>query len=308
MSSPTVSVILPTYNDVLYLPEAVDSIRNQSFTDWELIILDDGSTDATAEYLESIQPRDRIRVFRCEHTGSLGYLRNKGIDESQGDIITFQDSDDVWYGEKLEAQVGAMSRNPSYGWSYHRVKRVDQHGNPLPDIRTSAAKPVSGSILAEVADLRIPIAVPAVAIRKDVLRNIGGFREELRYTQQYELWFRLAESSPGLGIDEALCAIRTREDSHTQDSRTENFRYWMIIYHELMQRSTGEIRNIASQQMVRYGGLYARRHAREGSMRNAIRAQRERLAYHRMTLDWWMDWLRIFRQPRLRQTTARLTH
>src|SRR5262245_60978570 len=113
---PTISVILPTFNRVAMLGEAIESVRRQTFDDWELIVADDGSTDATLEQLESLG-EPRLRVVRLTHTGSAAGARNAALKVAVGDWIAFLDSDDLWARDKLAIQHRALTANPDCGWS-----------------------------------------------------------------------------------------------------------------------------------------------------------------------------------------------
>src|SRR2546421_610268 len=101
-----VSVILPTYDRLPLLREAVESVRAQTWADWELVVIDDGSTDGTAEYLTELASVDpRVRVLRRPHRGNPARLRNEAVAASTGEYVAFQDSDDVWEPEKLARQL-----------------------------------------------------------------------------------------------------------------------------------------------------------------------------------------------------------
>lgn len=123
---PAVSIILPTYNRAKFLPQAFPSIRSQTFTDWELIVVDDGSTDDTAAVVaertrEWSQP---VRYVRQENQGAYG-ARNTGLDLACGEYVAFFDSDDVWLPEYLERLVTALRRAPDVTWAYCACRIVD---------------------------------------------------------------------------------------------------------------------------------------------------------------------------------------
>src|SRR5581483_7287295 len=107
---PDVSIILPTYNRVDTIPRAVESVRRQTFTDWELIVIDDGSTDGTAERINNLDPR--IRILRQENQGCY-VARNRGIAEAKGRFIAFLDSDDEWLPHFLEIAMAFFKWSPS---------------------------------------------------------------------------------------------------------------------------------------------------------------------------------------------------
>lgn len=127
LESPVVSVILPTYNRAQFLPQAIESIRSQRFTDWELVIVDDGSTDETAELLPRLtadipQP---VRIIWQENQGAYA-ARNTGLDHAMGRYIAFFDSDDIWLAHHLRDCVAALDANPDIDWVYGACQVVVQ--------------------------------------------------------------------------------------------------------------------------------------------------------------------------------------
>ncbi len=119
LSPPTVSIILPTYNRAPFLTEAIRSIREQEFADWELIIVDDGSTDESPQLIERLiadihQP---VHYVRQENKGAYG-ARNTGLDHATGKYVAFFDSDDQWLPHHLGDCVGALAANPAVDWVY----------------------------------------------------------------------------------------------------------------------------------------------------------------------------------------------
>ena len=116
-----VSVIIPTYNREATLKRAVESVLNQTYTDFELIIVDDGSTDNTRQLVENIHD-DRITYYYVKINSGAAAARNYGIERAEGEYIAFQDSDDYWHSDKLEKQMKVMESNPDIGFVYHIIK------------------------------------------------------------------------------------------------------------------------------------------------------------------------------------------
>ncbi len=119
MKDPIVSIITPAYNAAVHLPEAIESVRSQSFKEWEMIISDDGSTDDTFQIADEYSRRDpRIRVISNPNSGRPGIARNRALKHSRGKTITFLDADDLWETDKLELQLKDLdSKNLSWGFS-----------------------------------------------------------------------------------------------------------------------------------------------------------------------------------------------
>ncbi|HWG66238.1 MAG TPA: glycosyltransferase family 2 protein, partial [Rhodanobacteraceae bacterium] len=127
---PEVSIVLSTYNRLPLLRRSVDSVIAQTFRDWELIVVDDGSTDDTREYLEAIED-PRVRPIWLEH-GGVTWARNAGLRLARGKWVAFHDSDDLWLPEKLEWQLQRVTAHPACRWSYTGYSFIDTNGTPLP--------------------------------------------------------------------------------------------------------------------------------------------------------------------------------
>lgn len=233
--SPTVSVVLPTHDRLPYVREAVGSVRAQTFPDWELIVVDDASTDGTATWLRSLED-PRIMVVRVERSGRPSHLRNIGLERARGRWIAFLDSDDRWQPEKLERQVAYHDSDTGYRWSYTGRSMIDAQGAVLPDERFVPWKPVGGEIFEDLLELRAMISLPTVMAEAELLRDVGGFDEGLAFTEDYDLWVRLAEREPCGVLAEPLTAVRVHPGSFTHDRPGVNAA-WMEIYRRVQARS-----------------------------------------------------------------------
>lgn len=186
MSQPQVSVIIPTYNCARYLPEAIDSVLAQSFQDFEIIVIDDGSTDNTAEVLQSYG--DRLRVIYQQNQG-VALARNQGIQAAQGQWIAFLDADDVLLTHKLEAQIELAASYSDLGIIHSGWNRVDAEGNLLMTV-----KPWQ-----EIPELTLeswlrwkPVLPSAMLFRRQWLNQAGGFDPRFPPAEDTELVLRLA--------------------------------------------------------------------------------------------------------------------
>ena len=204
---PSVSIILPTYDRLAFLREAVASVVGQAVSDWELIVIDDGSTDETVPWLESLRD-SRITLVREPHTGDLSRLRNLGLARARSPWIAFLDSDDRWSPQKLERQMAYHKANPRFRWSYTGRRFIDAAGEYLPDSRFSRWVPHSGWIVEQMIALEANIALPSVMVQRALLRDAGGFNETYRANEDMELWLRLAERAECGLVDEPLLDIR----------------------------------------------------------------------------------------------------
>src|SRR5437879_5328746 len=126
-AEPLVSVILPTYNRLRYLGGALESVRTQTYEHWELVVVDDGSTDGSGEYLARLVDR-RVRLLSRSHTGSAAVARNSGIAMARGEYLAFLDDDDAWMPQKLERQMAALREDRAVQWNYTGYILVDADG------------------------------------------------------------------------------------------------------------------------------------------------------------------------------------
>jgi glycosyltransferase involved in cell wall biosynthesis len=131
-----VSIVLPTYNRAQFLPAAFASIANQTFTDWELVIVDDGSTDNTADVVRSFNAAQNVRCVRQENRGAYA-ARNRGLDEATGRYIAFFDSDDLWLPHHLQRCVEALEAHADVDWVYGSCRQIDRATGAVLDPNTS---------------------------------------------------------------------------------------------------------------------------------------------------------------------------
>ncbi|MGH7616128.1 MAG: glycosyltransferase family 2 protein [Gemmatimonadaceae bacterium] len=205
--APAVSIILPTFDRLAYLREAVASVLAQTVVDWELIVVDDGSSDESVAWLGSLG-EPRLTVVRQPHTGHKAQLRNRGLARARADWIAFIDSDDRWTPQKLERQLAYHVAQPAVRWSYTGRTFIDGAGDPMPMDRFKAWEPRAGRILRDVVESRANIALPSVMVERALLTEVGGFNEAFRSAEDYELWLRLAERCECGVVDEPLLEVR----------------------------------------------------------------------------------------------------
>ena len=212
--SPAVSIIMPTFNRLEFLKPAIASVFAQTFEDWELIIVDDGSIEPTRGYLRALQDRPRVHVLSMQHTGMPSVVSNVAIREARGEYVAFLDSDDIWLPNKLETQIASLRRHPERRWSYTKFALIDALGNGMDAGRTRNWPTPTGWILERLLREETVIAQPTVVVSRRLLTELGAFDEELVMCYDDELWFRLAAHSQIDGVDEALTLVR-RHGQHS---------------------------------------------------------------------------------------------
>src|SRR5471030_100631 len=134
--TPVVSIILPTFNRLRFLRPAVDSVLAQTFADWQLIIADDGSDEATRRYLRALDRHGRVSLIWLAHSGIPAIVRNAALRQARGDYVAFMDSDDLWSPEKLQRQLESLQQRPGCRWSYTAFSQIDEFGVPLAEEAT----------------------------------------------------------------------------------------------------------------------------------------------------------------------------
>jgi len=204
-----VSVVIPTYNRGAIISQTIDNIFEQTYRNFELIIVDDGSTDDTLQRLERYG--DRIRVAKQANSGPA-VARNHGARIASGDIIAFQDSDDLWKPDKLERQVELLAANENVPCCLCNVLLRVTDGKPVTSfdfslIRLEDEEGIWTNVL-EVLATRFVLFNQAVAIRRNVFGRLGGFDERLKYLEDYDLPLRLAIEGPWAVIREPLVLYR----------------------------------------------------------------------------------------------------
>ncbi|MFA5770206.1 MAG: glycosyltransferase [Patescibacteria group bacterium] len=207
---PLVSVVLASYNHARFIEKAVRSVLNQTMSDFELLILDDGSTDGTSEVVEKIHDK-RLKLFKLNPNRRF-HPRNMGIKMAKGKYIAFQNSDDVWLPNKLEHQVEFMEKNKQTSVCFTRLEMIDEKGKIIKS--SWAHKNLAGENKNNDAWLRLlfnlgfNFGVASAVVRKDNIIKLGGFNESMVQMADYDLWVRLA----GLGqlyiIDKPLTKMR----------------------------------------------------------------------------------------------------
>lgn len=214
MAAPTVSVVMPVYNGESYLEEAVSSILGQTLEDLELLTVDDGSTDSTPRILERLAAEDsRLRVLRCEHRGVVAADLH-GARQALGTYIARMDADDVSLPERLERQLEVLESRPELGALGTWLRYIDEDGKPWGEWRT----PVGSALVSWSLHFGTALANPTVLLRRALYWSAGGDRQEYRYTHDYDLWLRLAQTTQLDNIPEHLLLRRVHSSSDSMQN------------------------------------------------------------------------------------------
>ena len=221
---PKVSVIIPTYNYGKYIEKAIDSVFAQTYKDFEIIVVDDGSTDNTREIIEN-KYKDKVKYFYQENKGAPS-ARNKGIEESKGEYLVFLDADDWLKPMALLSRLEYLKEHSDCGWVHGPFCYHDEYGkdiskkfNNYPFLYLNKRK---GNILKYIL-LGELISTCSVMISRILVLNVGGFDITLPCLQDYELSLRLAAQSPVGFIDECNVVVLPHEGSISR-SGTDGYR------------------------------------------------------------------------------------
>jgi glycosyltransferase involved in cell wall biosynthesis len=202
--SPSVSVVVATRDRARWIAETIESVQRQTFTDWELVVVDDGSTDDTAQVVARYAGDERIRWIPRVAEGRSA-ARNHGIAISSAPLVAFQDADDLWEPTKLARQVDALAADPAAGLCYTAARFVDVTGTRL-DMR-KPPEPLAGNALPRLARGNVVI-LASVVVRRTALDAVGAFEPTLHACEDWDLWLRIARRFPFAFVDEELTLYR----------------------------------------------------------------------------------------------------
>jgi glycosyltransferase involved in cell wall biosynthesis len=292
--SPAVSVILTTYNYGRFLAGALDSVLGQTFGDFEVIVVDDGSTDDTAAEIGPYLGRPRVHYERTNHVGA-SRARNIGICLARASLIAFLDADDLWLPQKLERQIAVFRADPELGVVYTRRLLIDPEGWQLEHAQPPHYR---GQVLPHIFRRNF-LCFSSSLVRRSVFDSVGLFDEGLPLAMDYDLWLRVALRYRFDYVDEPLVKYRT---GHANLSRRSLERARVVG--SIMRRfldahggrkalSRGVIRLTLAEHSCDVGS------AMQGPWRAAwyVRALAysplHPLAWHALLAFWWPDWLRV---------------
>ena len=228
---PRVSILMPVYNAEQYLVQAIDSIINQTFTDWELIIINDGSTDHSKTIVSRFTDL-RIRYYENESNLKLIKTLNKGIDLCQGEYIARMDADDIAMPDRLQIQVDFMDKHPLHIMCGTNAHIIDNDGNKTGYIRNLT----DNDFLQINLLFSDPFIHPSMLIRREILET-NRYDEYYKHVEDYELWCRIAPLGQVANIDKDLLQYRWHESNVS------------VIHSETQKRLKDEILKLQLQTL-----------------------------------------------------------
>ncbi len=209
-NKPLVSVIMPAYNAQEYIKSAIESILKQTFTNFELIIIDDSSTDKTSTIINSFKKKDsRIKVLKNNSKRNIAYVLNMGIEDAQANSIARMDADDIAMPDRLELQYKLLHSKANIAVVGANIIIIDVYGKKTA-IRTY---PESSQNLKKCLFRYSPFAHPVVMFRKDFFEEVGKYNPRYSPTEDLDLWFRLGKKYQFATVPKALLLYRVHEKS-----------------------------------------------------------------------------------------------
>jgi len=227
MTDNLVSIITPVHNSEKFLSRCIDSVISQSYKHWEHILVDDCSTDNSADIiLKCVAEDSRIRYIKLEKNSGAGVARNTGIELAKGKYIAFLDSDDLWYPNKLEKQLAFMKQK-NCSFSFTSYDMIDENGQSLEKIVKTKQEVSYKSALYKNPIGCLTAIYDAETLGKHYMPNI-------RKRQDYALWLTLLKKTTGYGLDEVLSSYRATKNS-ISSNKLSLLKYEWKIYREVEQ-------------------------------------------------------------------------
>ncbi|MEM9217431.1 MAG: glycosyltransferase [Cyanobacteria bacterium P01_F01_bin.150] len=244
MSTPLISVIIPVYNGERTVLETVQSILKQTFTNFELIIINDGSSDRTLELLEIVDD-PRVRILSYEN-GGLPVARNRGIEQAQGQYITFIDADDLWTPTKLSDQLTALQNNPDAGLAYSWTLTMDD--------KTGALHPgkfvsFDGDVYGQMLLSNFIASGSNAMLTAEAVRSVGDFDATLTSCEDWDYWLRVASQWPFTVVPKPQ--ILYRQSSSAMSSKVDVMEHnHMVVHHRAFQNAPAHLKKLESRSLA----------------------------------------------------------
>ena len=236
ITHPKISVVLPVYNAEAYVDKAIESMLHQTYADFELIVINDGSTDRSLEIVRSYAD-PRIKVVSRENRGLVASL-NEGIALAQGEYIARMDADDISLPQRFEKQVALLDAMPTVAVCGTWADVIDAQGAVKGDY---TYPPINTKAIRAYVLRHNPFIHPTVMMRKNVFEKVGGYWKAFKHVEDYELWTRIVFAYDVANIPEKLLHYRVTDEGVTRENQTlMRFRGIRVRGLALMRLITGK--------------------------------------------------------------------
>ena len=257
MKSPLVSIIIPTYNRAGLIGETIQSVIAQTVSDWELIIVDDGSNDTTDEVIAQFADK-RIQYHRIDHSGVIGKARNYGMRLSYGAYIAFLDSDDLWRPDKLEFQFSLLNQFPETSFIFSNGVHFGDDESLPAELENLFVGEV---FLPMIEEERFIFFVPSFMFKREVLQKVSPIDETLISGGDIDFYFRVSHLFKGIFTNERLVKIRKHGHGTSQGREAAAYLEFIIMLNRFYNGSIftkEQFNKIIARQYYRLGMLYLR--------------------------------------------------
>ena len=211
MKTPKVSVIIPVYNSKQFIGQTIDSVFNQEYQDFEVIIVDDGSCDGTEKVISKY--KDRLTYIRKENEG-ISIARNTGIEQTRGEYIAFIDHDDIWLPEKLREQISLLDNNKEIRICFSDAYIIDEKGRRNGTL-FKISPPYSGMVFRQLLEENFIPVITAV-VKKEVFKGTGLFNPRYRIAEDWDFFLRVSKRYPVAFINRPLAEYRIHAGSFSR--------------------------------------------------------------------------------------------
>jgi glycosyltransferase involved in cell wall biosynthesis len=233
--TPAVSVVIAAKDYGHFLADALASVQRQTFTDWECVLVDDGSRDHSTAVAETFLGDPRFRLIRSDNLGQVR-AKNLGLRLSRAELVAFLDGDDVWLPSKLDRQVRLLQTEPGLGAVFTRRFLIDPTGAIIP----SEHSPFPRGMVFDDVLLNNFVCFSSTMVRRSAIEHVGAFDNRLELAIDYDLWLRVARHYPFDFIDEALVKYRTGHGNLSKRITERITTVFSAMRRSLIRRQAGE--------------------------------------------------------------------
>jgi glycosyltransferase involved in cell wall biosynthesis len=241
---PVISVVIPAYNAEGTIKETLQSVQKQTFSDFEIIVINDGSTDQTLEVINTVQD-SRISVFSYSN-GGLPVARNRGILQANGEFITFLDADDLWTPDKLELQLAALQQHPEAGLAYSWTLIMDEKGE---NFYPGKSFSFEGNVYSELLISNFIASGSNAMLRREAIESVGEFDAELRSCEDWDYWLRVAPHWHFVVVPKPQ--ILYRQSSGAMSSKVDVMeKYHLLVLERAFAAAPPELQPLKNQSLA----------------------------------------------------------
>jgi glycosyltransferase involved in cell wall biosynthesis len=247
IENPLVTVVIPTFNRLNFLQQAIHSVVHQTYKNWELFIVDDGSTDGTVEMIRLISDK-RVHLLELPHCGNIAALRNAGANAGSGEWIAFLDSDDIWISEKLEIQLQSLHEKKKR-WGYGCFALMNESGDIIPN-RSGTYRSISGWITKQILTTEASVYIGSLMVERKLFNELSGFDIDplLTFREDYEFTLQLSLREEAIAIPDLLIKVRDHSKRSTNCIDDGLERTAFAYYKFLKNKPGNELKKIAHRK------------------------------------------------------------